>query len=65
MPSAGSDLIEVTPVIGGIATVRRRAGTPAAATPPATLDVSVGVSDGLTTDTVTVTLTGAGAGACP
>jgi hypothetical protein len=66
MPSAGSDLIEVTPVIGGIATVRRRAGTPTALTGSATsLDVSVGVTDGLTTDTVTVTLTGAGAGACP
>ncbi len=63
MPSAGSDLIVTTPVIGGTATVQRRAGTiPVPVTDPA--EVMVGVSDGLSVQTVTVKLTGAGAGPC-
>lgn len=65
LPAAGSTLISATPVIGGITTVQRRPGSPAVTppTPPSFIEVSLGVSDSVTTQTVTVRL--GPTGACP
>ncbi len=64
MPSTGSDLIDVTQVVGGTATVGRRANTPQGST-PVPPSVSIGVSDGISVATVTVELIGEAAARCP
>jgi hypothetical protein len=57
--STGSDAL-ITSVSGSTVTIRRNPTSPATPGP-----LSVGVSDGNTTQSVTVNLTGEGAGACP